>query len=230
MKKYNLNHLAIIMDGNARWADENNKTRAQGHKKGAETAKKLLPHSSDLGIKYLTLYAFSSENWQRPDNEVSILINLLSHYVNNEIQSLSDYQIRLKVIGDLSKLPPILQKKIHDAIELTKDYSKMTVTVAFSYGSRNEIINACQKIIDSGVKKITEAEFQNFLYDPEMPDVDLLIRPSGTRRISNFLLWQIAYAELYFLDKFWPDFNENDLKIALDDYAQRKRSFGTRQE
>jgi len=227
---YNLNHLAIIMDGNARWASENKKTKAQGHKKGADTAKAMLPYTSKLGIKYLTLYAFSSENWQRPASEVSILIDLLSHYVKNEIKTLRDYEIKLKVIGDLSKLSSNLQKKINDAVEATKHHSKMTVTIAFGYGSRNEIVNACQQAIDSGLKKITETDFQKFLYDPQMPDVDLLIRPGGAHRISNFLLWQAAYAELYFLDKFWPDFNEDDLKLALENYSKRKRNFGGRDE
>ena len=227
--RHNLNHLAIIMDGNARWANKHGKTKAEGHKKGAETAKSLIPYSSKLGIKYLTLYAFSSENWQRPANEVSILLKLLSYYVKNETKMLSDYQIKLKIIGNLDKLSPNLQKKIYSAIDATKHNSKMTVTIAFGYGSRDEIVNACQKAIDSGVTTITEESFQNFLYDPEMPDVDLLIRPSGVYRISNFLLWQAAYAELYFLDKFWPDFNENDLKDAIINYSQRKRNFGGRE-
>ena len=227
---FKLNHLAIIMDGNARWANKHNKTRAQGHKQGANTAKLLLPYASKLGIKYLTLYAFSSENWQRPANEVSILIDLLIHYIKNEVKTFGEYQIKLNVIGDLSKLSPNLQKKIIQAVESTKNHSKMTVTIAFSYGGRNEIVNACQQAIDSGVKTVTEASFQKFLYDPDMPDVDLLIRTSGVHRISNFLLWQAAYAELYFTDRLWPDFNEDDLKAALEDYSQRKRNFGGRNE
>lgn len=227
---HKLDHLAIIMDGNARWATKHNKTKAQGHKQGATTAKILLPYVSKLGIKYLTLYTFSSENWQRPANEVSILIDLLSYYVKNELKTLHDYQIKLNIIGDLSKLSPSLQEKINYAIESTKDHSKMTVTIAFSYGGRNEIVNACQRAIDSGIKTITEESFQKFLYDPDMPDVDLLIRPSGVHRISNFLLWQAAYAELYFTDILWPDFNEDVLKAALEDYSQRKRSFGGRNE
>ncbi len=228
MIEHDLNHLAIIMDGNARWAKKHNKTKAEGYKKGAETAKSLLPYTSNLGIKYLTLYAFSSENWQRPPGEISILIDLLSHYVKKEIKILSDNGIRLKVIGTLDKLSKILQKKIKKAVELSKNNSEMTVTIAFGYGSRTEIVNACQKILDSGVKKITEKNFKEFLYDPEMPDVDLLIRPSGVYRISNFLLWQAAYAELYFINKFWPDFNEEDLKLALINYSKRKRNFGGR--
>lgn len=232
--KYNLDHsldhLAIIMDGNARWAKQNGKTKDKGHKKGAEVAKLILPHAVKLGIKYLTLYAFSSENWQRPATEVSLLLKLLSKYVKNETEILRKHQIKLKVIGNLGKLSPILQEQINSAIDLTKNHSKMTVTIAFGYGSRDEIVNACQKAIDSGVKIINEDIFQTFLYDPEMPDVDLLIRPSGVYRISNFLLWQSAYAELYFLDKFWPDFNDKDLADAIEDYSKRKRHFGRRED
>ncbi len=226
--KQELNHLAIIMDGNARWAKSLGKTKAEGHKKGAETAKTLLPAASKLGIKYLTLYAFSSENWQRPADEVSILINLLSYYVKSETKILNENGIKLKVIGNLDKLSTNLQEKIAKAVEATKDNNKMTATIAFGYGSRDEILQACQKAIDSGVQNITEEHFKGFLYDPEMPDVDLLIRPSGLYRISNFLLWQIAYAELYFSDKFWPDFNEQDLQTAITEYSNRTRSFGGR--
>ena len=228
MISHNLAHLAIIMDGNARWASSRGKTKAQGHKKGSEAAKSLLPHAVKMGIKYLTLYAFSSENWQRSASEVSILVNLLSHYVKNETKMLKEHNIRLKVIGNLERLAPNLQEKIKNIIEATKDNSKMTVTIAFSYGSREEIVTACQKAIDSDIKTVTEESFKSFLYDPEMPDVDLLIRTSGVYRISNFLLWQAAYAELYFSDKLWPEFDENDLKAAIIDYSQRKRNFGGR--
>jgi len=226
--KQELNHLAIIMDGNARWAELHGKTKAEGHKKGAETAKALLPVAAKLGVKYLTLYAFSSENWQRPADEVSVLINLLSYYVKSETKILNENGIKLKIIGNLTKLSGNLQEKILKAVEATKDNNKMTVTIAFGYGGRDEIIQACQKIIDSEVKTITEEQFKNFLYDPEMPDVDLLIRTGGLFRISNFLLWQIAYAELFFSNKFWPDFTEQDLQTAITDYSNRKRSFGVR--
>ncbi|MDA9163565.1 polyprenyl diphosphate synthase [Rickettsiaceae bacterium] len=226
--KQELNHLAIIMDGNARWAEAHGKTKAEGHKKGAETAKTLLPAAAKMGIKYLTLYAFSSENWQRPADEVSILINLLSYYVKNETKILNENGIKLKVIGNLDKLSTNLQEKIAKAVDATKDNNKMTATIAFGYGGRDEILQACQKALDSDVQNITEEQFKSFLYDPEMPDVDLLIRPSGLYRISNFLLWQIAYAELYFSEKFWPDFNEQELQAAITDYSNRTRSFGGR--
>ncbi len=225
-----LEHLAIIMDGNARWAKQHGQTKAQGHQKGAEAAKSLIQHAAELEIKYLTLYAFSSENWNRPASEISVLLDLLSHYVKREIKTLTQHQVRLKIIGDLSKLSTNLQKKINDTIEATKHHSKITITIAFSYGSRNEILSACQKAMDSGIKTTTENDFKQFLYDPEMPDVDLLIRTSGVYRISNFLLWQAAYAELYFTDKFWPDFNKEDLEQALKDYTKRTRNFGGRNE
>ncbi|PCJ29587.1 MAG: di-trans,poly-cis-decaprenylcistransferase [Rickettsiales bacterium] len=225
---HNLNHLAIIIDGHARWAKQHGKTKVEGHRQGAQTIKSLLPHISASGIKHLTLYAFSSENWSRPAEEVSVLIKLLSHYVTTETGTLNDNNIRLKIIGDLDKLSPSLQKQIKTIVEKTEKNSKMILTIAFSYGGRGEIARACQKAIDSGATNITEDSFKEFLYDPKMPDVDLLIRTSGAHRISNFLLWQTAYAELYFIDKFWPDFNEKDLAVAIENYSQRERTFGTR--
>ena len=226
--QHNLNHLAIIMDGNARWATKHGKAKSDGHNAGAENAKKILPHALKLGVKYLTFYAFSSENWQRPVKEVSTLLNLLKNYVKNETKILKEQQIKFQVIGDLSKLPSPLVKKIKESTEATKNNTKMIVTIAFSYGARAEIANACQAAIDSGVKKITEDNFKNFLYDPEMPDVDVLIRTGGCHRISNFLLWQASYAEIYFLDILWPDFGEKDLANTIEDYSKRTRYFGAR--
>lgn len=226
--QHNLTHLAIIMDGNARWAAQNGKTKSEGHNVGAENAKKILQHALKLNIKYLTLYAFSSENWKRPVKEVSMLISLLNHYVRSETELLQKHQIKLQVIGDLGKLPSPLVNKIEEVMEATKNNTKMTVNIAFSYGAREEIAYACQKAINSGAEKITEDNFKEFLYDPKMPDVDTLVRTGGTHRISNFLLWQISYAEIYFLDKFWPDFNEEDLNQIIENYSQRTRNFGTR--
>lgn len=226
--QHNLNHLAIIMDGNARWAAKHGKAKADGHAAGAENAKKILPHALNLGVKYLTLYTFSSENWQRPVKEVSMLIKLLKNYLHNETKILKDKQIKFQVIGDLSKLPSALVKKINESTEATKNNTKMTVTIAFSYGSRAEIANACQAAIDSGITTITEDNFKNFLYDPKMPDVDVLIRTGGCHRISNFLLWQASYAELYFLDTLWPDFGKKDLADTIEDYSKRTRYFGAR--
>ena len=223
-----LNHLAIIMDGNARWATKHGKTKAEGHTAGAENAKKILPHALKLGVKHLTFYTFSSENWQRPAQEVSTIMNLLKNHLKTDTKLLEEQQIKLQVIGDLSKLPSLMVKKIKAATEATKNNAKMTVTIAFSYGARAEIANACQAAIDSGIKKITEDNFKNFLYDPEMPDVDILIRTGGCHRISNFLLWQASYAEIYFLDRLWPDFDEKDLTKTIEDYSKRTRYFGAR--
>jgi len=216
------------MDGNARWAASGNLSKAEGHKKGAEVAKELILQSLELNIPYITLYTFSSENWQRPKDEVSLLMKLLNYYVENEIKTLHKHQIRLKIVGNLDKINSELKNKILHAVELTKHNDKMTVCLAFSYGSREEIAQACQKIVNSGIKQISEEIVSQFLYDKEMPDVDLYIRTGGFFRMSNFLLWQAAYAELYFIDKFWPDFSIDDLKLAIEDYSKRTRNFGGR--
>lgn len=230
MKK--IEHVAIIMDGNARWAKEHNKTTEEGHKVGAQVAYSLLPSISKLGIKYLTLYAFSSENWCRPKSEISSLLKLLNHYTTDKIDLLNKHDIRFKVIGDLDKLSLALQSKIRSTAEKTKNNQSSILTIAFSYGGRAEIVNAVNKIIslDQGKQPIDESSFRQYLYDPEMPDVDMMIRTSGVSRISNFLLWQMAYAELYFIDKYWPEFNAQDLKEAIEVYSRRSRNFGMRVE
>ena len=225
---HNIKHLAIIMDGNARWATSCNLSKAEGHKKGAEVAKELILQILEFYIPYVTLYTFSSENWQRPKDEISLLMKLLNYYVENEIKTLHKRQIRLKIVGNLDKINSDLKNKILHAAELTKNNDKMTVCLAFSYGSREEIVHACQNIVNSGIKQISEEIFSQFLYDKEMPNVDLYIRTGGFFRMSNFLLWQAAYAELYFIDKFWPDFSIDDLKVAIEDYSRRKRNFGGR--
>jgi undecaprenyl diphosphate synthase len=224
----NLTHLAIILDGNARWASNNGFAKSQGHKVGAELVRKLLPDFIELNIPYITLYSFSSENWRRSKTEVSFLLKLLGWYLINETSSLHKSGVKIKVIGRLELLNSKLQKQINKAVELTKNNNQLTLCIAFSYGARAEITDACQKIINTGKTTINEEEFANYLYDPEMPDVDLLIRPGGAQRISNFLLWQAAYAELYFTPKYWPDFTKQDIIDALNDYAKRKRSFGGR--
>lgn len=226
--KVNIKHLAVIMDGNARWAKDNNLPKAEGHRSGAKAAKNLLSSAMELGVPYLTLYAFSSENWQRPDKEISVLLDLLAYYLTHETENLHKNGVKLKVIGNITRLSKALQQNINNALELTKNNDKMTLCIAFSYGGRVEIVDTCQKLINSGITKVTENDFKSLLYDPEMPDVDLLIRTSGVFRISNFLLWQIAYAELFFSTKNWPDFDKNDLIEALNDYSKRKRNFGTR--
>ncbi|XVN40569.1 MAG: polyprenyl diphosphate synthase [Rickettsia endosymbiont of Argas persicus] len=224
----NIKHLAIIMDGNARWAATHDLPKSEGHRAGADKIRELLPEFIKLKIPYITLYTFSSENWQRSDMEVSFLIKLLSMYLKKELNDLHKNGIKIKVIGRLNLLSNSLQKQINNAIELTKNNNNLTLCIAFSYGSRQEIADACTKIIASGKKEITENDLKNALYDPEMPDVDLLIRPGSVFRISNFLLWQAAYAELYFSVKYWPDFDKDDIITAIDDYSKRKRTFGKR--
>jgi undecaprenyl diphosphate synthase len=224
----NIKHLAIIMDGNARWAEKHNLPKSEGHRAGAEKIRELLPEFINLNIPYVTLYTFSSENWHRSTPEVSFLMNLLSIYLKKELKFLYENGVKIKVIGRLSDLDPILKEQINRAIELTKSNDKITLCIALSYGSRNEIIDACQKIMASGKMEVSESEFKSALYDPEMPDVDLLVRCGGVLRISNFLLWQAAYAELYFSEKYWPDFNKDDILASLDDYSRRKRTFGKR--
>lgn len=221
-------HLAIILDGNARWAASNGLAKSQGHRAGAELVKKLLADFIEFNIPYITLYSFSSENWRRSKREVTFLLKLLNWYLINETISLHEHGVRIKVIGRLALLNSKLQKQIEHAVELTKNNNRLTLCIAFSYGARAEIADACQKIINTGKTTINEEEFGKYLYDPEMPDVDLLIRPSGVQRISNFLLWQAAYAELYFTPKYWPDFTREDIIEALNDYAKRKRNFGGR--
>ena len=225
---HNIKHLAIIMDGNARWAKKHGLPKAEGHRKGAEVAKSIISATIEYKIPYVTLYAFSFENWQRPMEEVSILLKLLSYYVKNETKLLHENDVRLKVVGNLSPLNNSLKKQIDKAIETTSKNKAMTVSIAFSYSSREEIVAACQKVLDSGVKIISEEVLKNNMYDPEMPDVDLLIRTSGEYRISNFLLWQAAYAELYFSEKYWPEFSKEDLDQAINDFSQRSRRFGGR--
>lgn len=224
----NIKHLAIIMDGNARWATQHNISKSDGHKAGADKIRELLPEFINLNIPYVTLYSFSSENWQRSNTEIVFLINLLSIYLKKELNNLHKNGVKIKVIGRLNLLSNALQKQINNAIELTKKNDKLTLCIAFSYGSRQEITDACRKIIASGKTEISEQDIQNALYDGDMPDVDLLIRPGGLYRISNFLLWQAAYAELYFSAKYWPDFNKDDIREAINDYSKRKRTFGKR--
>lgn len=223
-----INHLAIIMDGNVRWAISKGIAKSEGHRAGASNVKTLLPTLIELNIPYVTLYTFSSENWNRSKTEIAFLLKLLRYYLKNEGASLHKNGVKIKIIGRLDRLGGLLQKQILETIELTKHNTKITLCIAFSYGGRAEIIDACQKIIDSGKTTINESEFKDYLYDAEMPDVDLLIRTSGEQRISNFLLWQLAYAELYFIPKYWPDLTKEDLISAIDNYSKRKRNFGAR--
>ena len=229
-------HLAIIMDGNGRWAKNQGMLRVFGHEKGTKSVKQTVENCAKLGIDFLTLYAFSTENWNRPKIEVDTLMKLLVSSLKKELKTLQSNNIKLNAIGNLDNLPTGVRKELTEVIEKTKANTRMTLTLALSYGARDEIINAV-KIISEKVKNniisvdaIEESIINQHLYTQNMPDVDLLIRTSGEHRISNFLLWQIAYAEFYFTDVLWPDFNEEDLYKAILSYQKRERRFGKTSE
>lgn len=227
--KYNLlNHLAIIMDGNGRWAKERNLSNLEGHKYGAATAKKVIEIAVQEGIKHLSLYTFSSENWNRPSLEVNDLMNLFHYYITNEAEKLNENGVKLKFIGNLSRLDKSLQKKMQEVTELTCNNTNLNLYVAISYGGREELVEACRKVVQAGIQpeSINEDIIKQNLYAPEMPDIDMLIRPGGERRISNFLLWHIAYTELYFTDVYWPDFGKEELDYAVEEFKKRTRNFG----
>ena len=229
-------HLAIIMDGNGRWAKQKGYLRALGHESGTKSVREVVETCAKLGIENLTLYAFSTENWNRPKLEVKLLMNILINSLQDELKTLNDNDIRLNSIGNLSLLPKSAQKKLQEVIETTKNNSKMVLTLALSYGSREELINVVKNISNKvknniiSIDSIDESIINQHLYTQDLPDVDLLIRTSGEHRISNFLLWQIAYAELYFIDILWPDFKENDLYEAIISYQKRERRFGKTSE
>ena len=223
----NLKHLAIIMDGNGRWAKDKNLDRIVGHKEGAKSAKKIIETCSNLNIKYLTLYTFSTENWDRPQFEVDSLMVLLSGMLNNEIKELEGNNIVFKVVGRVEDLPKSVQKIVSNTVERTKNNTGLVLSLALSYGGRQEIIDAMNKILKNKESKIIDEEIvKNHLYCPEIPDPDLIIRTAGEYRLSNFLLWQSAYAELYVSKKNWPAFKEEDLIQALKDFENRNRTFG----
>jgi undecaprenyl diphosphate synthase len=222
-----LNHLAIIMDGNGRWAKDKNLDRISGHKEGAKSAKKIIETCSNLKINYLTLYTFSTENWDRPQFEVDSLMALLSGMLNNEIKELEGNNIVFKVVGRIEDLPTSVQKIVSNTIERTQKNTGLVLSLALSYGGRQEIIDAMNKILESKKNEIIDEEIvKNHLYCPEIPDPDLIIRTGGEFRLSNFLLWQSAYSEIYISKKNWPDFKEKDLIAALEDFNHRKRTFG----
>jgi len=229
-------HLAIIMDGNGRWAKQQGFLRAFGHENGTKSVRVTVETCAKLGIENLTLYAFSTENWNRPKIEVDTLMKLLISSLKNELKTLENNNIRLNSIGNINLLPKSAQKELLDVIEKTKNNSRMTLTLALSYGSREEIISAVKNISDKvknniiSIDAIDESIINQHLYTQNLPDVDLLIRTSGEHRISNFLLWQIAYAELYFTDVLWPDFKEEHLYEAIVSYQKRERRFGKTSE
>ncbi|PWB26515.1 isoprenyl transferase [Flavobacterium sp. HTF] len=229
-------HLAIIMDGNGRWAKQQGFLRAFGHENGTKSVKKTITTCAQLGIEYLTLYAFSTENWNRPKLEVEALMKILINSLKKELVTLQENNIRLNAIGNLEKLPKTAQKELLDVIEKTKNNTRLTLTLALSYGSREELVNAVRIISDKvknniiSLDTIDDSIINEHLYTQNLPDVDLLIRTSGEHRISNFLLWQIAYAELYFTNVLWPDFKDQDLYEAIISYQKRERRFGKTSE
>ncbi|WP_347050493.1 isoprenyl transferase [Flavobacterium olei] len=229
-------HLAIIMDGNGRWAKQQGFLRAFGHENGTKSVKEIIKTSAKLGIEYLTLYAFSTENWNRPKIEVQALMKILINSLKKELTTLQENNIRLNAIGNLDKLPKTAQKELLDVIEKTKNNTRLTLTLALSYGSREELVNAVKSISDKvknniiSIDTIDDSIINEHLYTQNLPDVDLLIRTSGEHRISNFLLWQIAYAELYFTNVLWPDFKDQDLYEAIISYQKRERRFGKTSE
>jgi undecaprenyl diphosphate synthase len=225
-------HLAIIMDGNGRWAKKRGFMRIFGHENGSEAVRTTIETCGKLGIKYLTLYAFSTENWNRPQKEIDALMNLMVSAIQKETKSLMKNDIKLNIIGDISKLPLNAQKELTKVLELSKNNKAMTVTIALSYGAREELVFSVKEIIKKvknniiNENDINELIINEHLYTHNLPDVDLLIRTSGEQRISNFLLWQIAYAELYFTSVLWPDFNQKELYEAIISYQKRERRFG----
>ena len=221
-------HVAIIMDGNGRWAQQRGLSRQAGHRAGTENIRRVIERFAEHGVEYLTLYAFSTENWKRSKAEVEGLIRILGRVISREIGHFHENGIRLRHLGRLDALPSRLQKQVLDAIELTKDNTRMTLCVAFNYGSRAEIVHAVQRIVADGVppEQIDDERIQSYLYTAGMPDPDLIIRTGGEMRLSNFLLWQAAYAELYPTQTYWPDFGRDDIDEALQTYAARERRFG----
>ncbi|QOG12189.1 di-trans,poly-cis-decaprenylcistransferase [Arcobacter sp. FWKO B] len=218
-------HIAIIMDGNGRWAKERNLNRTAGHEEGAKTVRKITTHCAKLGIEYLTLYAFSTENWNRPKLEVEFLMRLLEKYLKNELNTYLDNNIRFKAIGNLTKFSKSLQSIIKDVENQTSKNTGLTQTLALNYGSKDEIIRAVNKALSEGID-INETSINKYLDTAYAPNVDLVIRTSGEIRISNFLLWQSAYAEYFFTKTLWPDFNEYELDDILSDFSRRERRFG----
>ncbi len=226
------NHIAIIMDGNGRWAEMKGKPRVFGHKNGVTSVKDVIEGCREIGVNYLTLYAFSTENWKRPKLEVKTLMALLVSSLRKELKTLVKNDIKLNTIGNIENLPKKAQAELAEVVEKTKNNTSLTLTLALSYGSREEIVNVIRniskKVVNNqlAVEEINENIINNHLYTFSLPDVDLLIRTSGEKRISNFLLWQIAYAELYFTNTLWPDFRKENLFNAIVDYQHRERRFG----
>ena len=221
-------HIAIIMDGNGRWARAKTLPRIAGHKQGVKAVRNITEICGELGVKYLTLYTFSEENWNRPQMEISALMKLLVSSLKKEVRNLNKNNVRFTVIGDMTKMDNFVQDELNEAIELTQNNDGLNLNLALSYGGRQEIINAFKRLYSqiSSANEITEKRFESQLYTSSIPDPDLLIRTGGEMRVSNFLLWQIAYTELHITNTFWPAFGRDKLLIAINDYQQRERRFG----
>ena len=221
-------HIAIIMDGNGRWAKKRGLPRLEGHRAGVENLRSVIAYFSKLKLKYLTLYGFSTENWKRPEEEITGLLNLLEEEINKETLELHKNGIKIRHLGRLDEFSAGLQQAINKALELTKDNTGMTLSLAFNYGGRAEILNAVRKVIADGIppEEINEELFAGYLYTAALPEVDLVIRTAGELRLSNFLIWQTAYSEYYFTNVLWPDFDNKEIDKALLSYSQRQRRFG----
>ena len=221
-------HIAIIMDGNGRWAVSRGIPRLAGHRAGTENLRRVIEACIEFGIRYLTIYAFSTENWGRPQEEVQGLLRILEDVIDRELQELSDQGVQLHHLGRLDRLPPSLQEKVMHAVEFTRNNSRLVLNVAFNYGGRDEIVCVVQRIIEDGIKAedVTEDLVSKYLFTSGVPDPDLIIRTSGELRGSNFLIWQGAYSEWYFTPTYWPDFNREALLQALTEFSQRERRYG----
>ena len=221
-------HVAITMDGNGRWAQKQNLPRTKGHQEGLKSGKKIIKYCSDIGLKNVTLYAFSTENWKRAEEEVGFLMNLIHIHLKGELDFYKENKIRLRHVGDITHLPEQVQKDIIETVEATKNYTGLTVNMAINYGGRDEIVRGVKKVIEKGIKseEITESLFQDQLDFEGIPDVDLLIRTGGEKRLSNFLLWHVAYAEQIYTDILWPDYTVEDFQKDLEDFQKRHRRFG----
>ena len=225
-------HVAIIMDGNGRWAEQRGFSRSDGHKHGLESLRAVVRGANELGVQWLTMYAFSLENWSRPKSEVESLMGLLEHYLETEIDEVMEKGIELRCIGRTDRLPPRIRDGVAAAVERTRGNREMHLIFALSYGGRAEIVDAARKLLRDAEQgnvdpeRLDEKMFAAYLYDPEIPDPDLLIRTGAESRVSNFLLWQIAYSEIYMTDVMWPDFREADLERAVQEYQRRERRFG----
>lgn len=225
-------HVAIIMDGNGRWAKQRGLPRSMGHRQGTENLRMIIRAAVEFGIEILTIYAFSTENWNRPRREVQLLLRILEMVIDRELAELNDEGVQIRHIGELEGIPANLQQKVLEACETTQHNTKLILNVAFNYGGRDEIVRAVQHIVQDGTapEDIDEDLISQYLYTGGLPDPDLIIRTSGEYRVSNFLIWQGSYAEYYYTDVYWPDFNRDEFRAALDDFSHRRRRFGKTDE